>query len=142
MLAGPFTQNFYLCYVLTYFEIATILEFALKGYLIYVIWRSYTHTTPLFYAFVIYLILWFIATYVYYSYTKSLGLGLLPREESQDNSQCMQFIQSSDSGCQVPANTNLRVAQSPTIVLTNPVDVTFVADKQGLIVNNATYLLV
>jgi hypothetical protein len=59
-------------------------------------------------------------------------------EESQENFQCMQFIQSNDSGCQVPANTNLRIEQSPMIVLTNPVDVTFVTDKQGLIVNSAT----
>jgi hypothetical protein len=80
MLAGPITQNFNLCYILTYIlEIVTILEFVIKGYLINAIWPLDAHTAPFFYFFVIYLILWFIATYVYYSYTKSLGLGLLPR---------------------------------------------------------------
>jgi hypothetical protein len=139
MLAGPISQNFYLCYILTYIlEIATILEFAFKGNIIYVmLWPLDSHTAPVFYGFVVYFIIRFIAAYVCYAYTKSLGLGLLRKEESQGNFQCIQFIQSSDSDCQVPANTNLRVERSPTILHTNPANVTLTTYKQGVVVNNA-----
>jgi hypothetical protein len=50
----------------------------------------------------------------------------------------MGFIQANDSNCQIPANTSLRVEQSPTIVLSNPVDLAFVGDKQGFTVSDAT----
>jgi hypothetical protein len=90
MLAGPITQNFDLCYVGVYIlEIAAFVEFASK-LLIYVECARvlFPPKTTIFYLYVFigYFEFWFGAVYIYYSYTKSLGLGLLINEAGDQSS--------------------------------------------------------
>jgi hypothetical protein len=138
VLAGPITENFNLCWVLTVaFSVLTIIEACWKVYIGLVILSRPTPTEAyvLLLVMFIHLVLWFVTVYVYFSYTKSLGLGLLPTEVNQNNS--LALIQANDPRCQIPA-TSLRVDQNPTIILTNPVDLAFLGDKQGLVVSGAT----
>jgi hypothetical protein len=140
MLAGPITENSYLCWVLTVIiSILTFVEVFLKLVVSLVIATAVLNdkSIMLLLIILIHLILWFAAVYVYFSFAKSLGLGLIPRDVSQNNSQCMVLIQANEQNCQIPATT-LRVDQSPTIALTNPVDLAFISDKQGLFVSGAT----
>jgi hypothetical protein len=142
MITGPLTQNYALCYFLTCSAmVATAVEIICYCVFCFdlIVWGQFVNKIGLVIALTHYIVYGFVTTYVYFSYTKSLGLGLLPREEvNQGNSQCMNFIQQTDSICQVAANTLLRVEQSPSIVLTNSGDLAFVSDKQSLTVDNVT----
>jgi hypothetical protein len=137
MLAGPLTENCYLCWALTIIiQIITIPEVCFKLFiaLIIILKNHNVESAGIVLALLMHVFLWLLTVYVYFSYTKSLGLGLLPNQVSQDNSQCLAFIR---SNCQVPA-TSLRVDERPTIVLTNPNDLVFIGDKQGLTVSGTT----
>jgi hypothetical protein len=133
MIIGPITRDVGFCVV---FAILLMLAIIFLTYAFLQICAFLSPVPEILVPITIYLILWYIAGFVYFSYTKSIALGL-PTELNQNSSQCMSFIQPNDSNCQVPA-TSLRVEQSPTIALTNPVDLVFVNDKQGLVVDNVT----
>jgi hypothetical protein len=134
MLIGPYTQDIVLCVLFTLLLMIATYYFTLLS-----IWISVAvYLLPIIVIPVaIYLVFWYITAYIYFSYTKSIALGLLPTEANQSNSQCATFIQPNESSCEVAA-TSLKVEQSPTIVLTSPVDLAFVNDKHGLIVDNVT----
>jgi hypothetical protein len=137
MLSGPFVDNIDFLWKLIYISMAAIYiqVFSYIALLIYLLTREVSDKSVIIaISLAFYMILEWVSIYAVYSYVKSEGLGLLPREVSQDNSQCMNFIQQTDARCQIPA-TSLRVEQNPTIVLTNSVDLAFVSDKQGLTVD-------
>jgi hypothetical protein len=134
MLIGPCTQDIGLCVLFTILLMIATIYFTLIS-----IWISlWVSLVPdMFIPIAIYLVFWYIAAYIYFSYTKSIAIGFLPIEANQINSQCMTFIQPNEFNCEIPA-TSLKVEQSPTFVLTSPGDLAFVNDKHGLIVDNAT----
>jgi hypothetical protein len=135
MLSGPITQNFSLCYSLTLaMEIATIIDFIIKIAILVYIYNPTSDQIPFFTVIEVYLALWFISAFVYYSYTKSLGLGLLPVDVFQNCHPNTSFIHS----CGTAPQNSITIEQCPTIVLKHSNDVVFVREIQDSIVNNAT----
>jgi hypothetical protein len=129
MLIGPYTQDIGLCVLFTVLlMITTFCHTLLSIWISLAVYLFPGVVIPL----AIYLVLLYITVFIYFSYTKSIAIGLLPTEANQTNSQC-----ANESSCEVPV-TSLKVEQSPTIVLTSPVDLAFVNCKHGLIVDNAT----
>jgi hypothetical protein len=136
MLSGPITQDFSLCYALTIaMEIATIIDFIIKiAILVYIYNPISDSQIPFFTVIEVYLALLLISAFVYYSYTKSLGLGLLSVDVFQNNHQGTSFIHS----CGTAPKNSFTVEQCPTIVLKHSNDLVFIREIQDSIVNNIT----
>jgi hypothetical protein len=136
-ILGPIKEDFNWCHTCTLIlEILTPIQVFLK-YFIFIHLREHlpsdtNHYICYAFTFAVYFVIWFISVYVYYSYTKSLGLGLLPAEveesnSSQDNASNIQMM-----------NSSLMIQERSCIVLTNPNDMAFSRENQNATVNNAT----
>jgi hypothetical protein len=139
-LAGPITNNFDLCYTMTIIlEVGTAGEAIIKGSMIYMIFYWLPKEMALLYSSIIFIYLtgWFFAVYIYFSFTKSLGFGLLPDEACQANVNS-HSIPLHNISVYTANITNLTVEQAPSIVLTNINDITFANSVQKSIVNQVT----
>jgi hypothetical protein len=117
-------------------EIATIIDFIIKIAILVYIYNPNSDSEsqiPFFYVIVVYLALWLISAFVYYSYTKSLGLGLLP-----DIFQNIHPNTTLVHSCEISKQNSVTVEQCPTIVLKHSNDLVFIREIQDSIVNNVT----
>jgi hypothetical protein len=141
MLAGPITQSFELCHTNTIvLQVSTYVEFLVKVLLfvfLAVDFLPLTVTCLYLFLFLIYLAGWYFTVYIYFSYAKSLGFGLISSDINHANYQSSYLIPRNAQQAEAASNTNLTVIQIPTITPTNP-HIAFVKDIQESGVNQST----